>query len=196
MLILASSSPRRQDLLNSLGLSFEVIIKPVSEDVPPDTEPYRVVELLAERKARAVADERSLGLVIGSDTIVAYQNKILGKPKDEAHAREMLHMLQGSTHDVYSGVAVIDCQTKRTIVTHQRTKVKFKSLSADEINTYIASGEPFGKAGAYAIQGLASVFIEGIEGCYSNVVGLPLERLADVLKRFDYNVLNESSRLG
>ena len=196
MLILASSSPRRRELLDSLGLSFEVIIKPVSEDVPPGTAPYRVVEMLAERKARAVADERSQGLVIGSDTIVAYQNKILGKPRNEAHAREMLHMLQGSSHDVYSGLAVIDCQSKKTIVTYQRTKVKFKSLTADEIDAYIASGEPFGKAGAYAIQGLASVFIEGIEGCYSNVVGLPLKCLADVLKKFDYDVLNKSCLLG
>lgn len=191
-LILASSSPRRRELLQNLGLDFEVVIEPVSEDIPQGLEPAKAVEILAERKARAVAKQRNEGLVIGSDTIVVYQNKILGKPQNEAHAREMLITLQGKCHFVYSGLAVIDCQSGKSAVTHQCTKVKFKPLSEDEIDAYIATGEPYGKAGAYAIQGLGAIFVAGIDGCYSNVVGLPLERLAYLLKKFNYDVLKKS----
>ncbi|MBO8137255.1 MAG: septum formation inhibitor Maf [Desulfotomaculum sp.] len=189
MLVLASSSPRRRELLQSLGLNFEVRVKPVSEDFPSGMEPGAVVEILSERKARAVAEELDDGLVIGSDTVVTYNNKILGKPQNEGQAKEMLRTLQGSSHYVYSGVAVIDAASGKTEVTHQRTRVKMKNMTEDEIESYVSTGEPMDKAGAYAIQGIASIFIEEIEGCYFNVVGMPLERLAYLLKKFNYDIL-------
>ncbi|MBM7854533.1 septum formation protein [Desulfohalotomaculum tongense] len=194
MLILASSSPRRRELLQSLGLKFRVQVKPVAEDFPPGMEPGAAVELLSQRKARAVAAETEEGLVIGADTVVVYNNKILGKPASERQAKEMLTVLQGTSHYVYSGVAVVDARSGKTAVTHQCTKVSFKPMTEEEIDNYVSTGEPMDKAGAYAAQGIAAVFIAGIEGCYFNVVGLPIERLAYLLKKFDYDVLNEVIR--
>ncbi|MTI81535.1 MAG: septum formation protein Maf [Firmicutes bacterium] len=189
MLVLASTSPRRRELLQGLGIDFKIQVKDVPENFPPGMKASRVVELLSERKARAVAVELNEGLVIGSDTIVTYNDEILGKPEDSGHAKEMLKKLQGTYHYVYSGVAVINAFSGKVAVSHQCTRVKIKPLTDNEIDKYIASGEPKGKAGAYAIQGIASLFIEGIEGCYFNVVGLPIKRLADLLKEFDYDVL-------
>lgn len=189
MLILASSSPRRKELLQSLGLSFRVEVKQVKEDVPTGLAPATVVETLALQKARAVAADQSQGLVIGADTIVVYNNEILGKPRDLQQAKVMLHKLQGHAHDVYSGVAVVDAATGREVVDHQRTKVFMQAMSEGDIARYVATGEPLDKAGAYAIQGIASIFIEKIEGCYFNVVGLPLNCLTHLLKKMDYHVL-------
>ncbi|MEG6614886.1 Maf family protein [Peptococcaceae bacterium 1198_IL3148] len=190
MLILASSSPRRRELLQSLGLKFEVAVKPVSEAVPAEMAPGAVVELLSLRKAQTVAAEREAGLVIGSDTVVVHNGQILGKPQDHHHAKEMLTKLQGSAHYVYSGVAIVDAATGNQQVTHQRTKVFLNPMTTTEIEAYVSTGEPMDKAGAYAIQGVASIFVAGIEGCYFNVVGLPLERLAYLLKKMNYHVLD------
>lgn len=189
ILILASSSPRRRELLLNLGLKFEVEIMPVPEHIPPGMKPDAVVKLLSEKKARAVAAKRTTGLVIGSDTIVVWDHQILGKPAGEQEAEEMLDKLQGSSHYVYSGVAVIDAASDKIIVDYRRTKVTFKSMSVNEIKAYVSSGESLDKAGAYGIQGRAAVFIEGIEGCYFNVMGLPLECLATILKSFNYDIL-------
>lgn len=190
MLILASSSPRRKELLQSLGLKFEVAVKPVSEEVTAAMDPGAVVEMLSLRKAQAVARTREHGLVIGSDTVVVHNGEILGKPENAQHAKEMLVKLQGNAHYVYSGVAIIDATTGKQEVTHQKTKVILKSMTTAEIEAYVSTGEPMDKAGAYAIQGVASIFVAGIEGCYFNVVGLPLERLADLLKKMNYDVLS------
>jgi len=189
MLILASSSPRRYDLLKMLGLSFAVEHPNVSEDVDLSMEPEKVVEILAKRKAQAIANTKSCGFIIGSDTIVLHNGSILGKPKDEQHAVEMLLKLQGDVHYVYSGVAVIDARTKKTVVDYRKTKVFFKSLDLDEISHYVSTKESLDKAGAYGIQGRAAVFIEKIEGCYFNVMGLPLECLASMLKEFNYDII-------
>ncbi|MCL0063249.1 Maf family protein [Peptococcaceae bacterium] len=188
MLILASSSPRRHELLKMVGLSFEVEYPDISEDIP-FTKPDEMVKTLAEKKARAVADVKSEGLVIGSDTLVFCDGDILGKPKNKEHAVSMLLKLQGNVHYVYSGVAIVDAKTKKSAVDYRRTKVIFKPMNLDEINAYIEAEKPFDKAGAYGIQGRAAVFIEGIEGCYYNVIGLPLACLFSMLKEFDCNLV-------
>lgn len=193
-LILASASPRRREMLKNIGLQFEVQTKNVPEDLPLGIKPGEAVELLAVQKARAVADDRDSGLVIGCDTVVVSNGEILGKPQDIKHAKEMLCSLQGGSHQVYTGIVVIDAATGKTITDHQCTKVHFKSLTEEEIDRYVASGEPMDKAGAYGVQGIAAIFITGVEGCYHNVVGLPLERLAEILKEFDYHVLHNIAR--
>lgn len=190
MLILASSSPRRKELLHSLGLPFVVDVKPIKEDVPADLEPAAVVEMLSLQKAQAVAVNHKKGLIIGADTVVVWDDEILGKPHDQQQAREMLKKLQGTVHYVYSGVAVVNALNGSSVVTHQRTKVFLKPMGDEEINRYVATGEPMDKAGAYAIQGIAAIFVEKIEGCYFNVVGLPLNSLAHLLKQMDYHVLD------
>lgn len=186
---LASSSPRRRELMGQLGLRFEVVSRPVDETVSEDMEPAGLVEELSARKALEVSRELSRGLVIGSDTVVVWQGIIMGKPTGEADALHMLRCLQGSEHHVYSGLAVVDASDGRMICTHERTKVFFRSAGDDELKLYVNSGEPLDKAGAYAIQGLGAVFVSGIEGCYANVVGLPLFKLSSVLKKFSVNVL-------
>lgn len=137
-----------------------------------------------------VADGLESGLVIGSDTVVVWRDSIMGKPCDREDALRMLTCLQGDQHAVYSGLAVINAGTGATIVTHERTLVFFRAAGKDELEKYVNTGEPLDKAGAYAIQGLGSVFVTGIEGCYSNVVGLPLARLARALMEFGVDVLD------
>ena len=187
---LASASPRRRELLEQLGLSFAVTVGNVDESIGEALPPGRMVEVLSERKAGKVAGELDSGLVIGSDTVVVWRDRIMGKPRDGQEALEMLACLQGDEHSVYSGLAVINAATGATHVSHERTRVFFRPAGRDELEKYIATGEPLGKAGAYAIQGLGSVFVEGIEGCYSTVVGLPLAKLAGALKEFGVDVLD------
>jgi septum formation protein len=186
---LASSSPRRRELLQQLGLRFDVISRPVDETVSEMLEPGSLVEVLSARKAREASLELSSGLVIGSDTVVVWRGEILGKPADKSEALYMLQCLQGNEHYVYTGLAVLDVADGRMISTHERTKVFFRAAGDDELKRYAESDEPLDKAGAYAIQGLGAVFVSGIEGCYTNVVGLPLFKLASVLKNFGVNVL-------
>ncbi|GAB7386555.1 Maf family protein [Bacillaceae bacterium] len=188
-LVLASSSPRRKELLAGLGLSFTVRAAEVDESFDPALPPERVVELLAERKAKTVAEQLREGLVIGSDTIVVLADNILGKPVDETDALGMLRRLQGRAHFVYSGVCVIDARTGKRRIGHRKTEVKMKRLNDEQIRRYIATGEPLDKAGAYAIQGIGATLIEGIKGDYFNVVGLPLSLLADLLDQFGISVL-------
>lgn len=189
MLILASSSPRRKELLQSLGLLFEVDVRPVKEDVATVTDPGAVVKMLALRKAQAVAAHHQGGLVIGADTMVVKDGLMLGKPRDRSQAHQMLQKIQGAAHHVYSGVAVVNALDGSYTVDYRRTKVFLQPISDDDIARYLATGEPMDKAGAYAIQGIAAIFVEKISGCYFNVVGLPLNCLAGLLNEMGYPVL-------
>ncbi len=172
-----------------LGLSFQVLNQTVDETTPPDLPPATVVELLAERKAKAVAENLRRGLVIGADTIVVWRGQILGKPTDFGQAVTMLQCLQGCQHEVFTGLAVVEASSGKAVTLHERTRVIFRRIEDEEILSYVATGEPMDKAGAYAVQGIGAIFIQRIEGCYTNVIGLPLARLAEVLKQFNYNIL-------
>lgn len=186
---LASASPRRRQLMDQIGLNFMVIKCNVDESFEDSYSPAEVVQVLSERKARKVAGELDYGLVIGSDTVVVCRDCILGKPRDKEEAMEMLTFLQGDEHSVYSGLAVIDAKTGEAHVSHERTRVFFRPAERDELERYVDTGEPMDKAGAYAIQGIGAIFVKRIEGCYFNVVGLPLPRLVLVLKQFGLDVL-------
>ena len=188
-IILASSSPRRAELLKQIGLNFRILPCEVDETPPPGLSPAQLVELLAERKAIDVAGKLDEGIVLGADTVVVWQGQLLGKPLNEKDAVEMLSKLQGSAHEVYTGVALVEAGSGKLLVDHEKTGVLFRPLGEKEIRRYVATGEPMDKAGAYAVQGLAAIFINRLEGCYTNVVGLPLARLSVMLKQFGFEVL-------
>lgn len=188
-IILASSSPRRKELLEGLGLTFKVIASDVDETAN-EKNPNLLAEKLAEIKAREVARNLEPGyLVIGADTVVCLDSEILGKPRDEEEAFEMLKKLSGNIHKVITGVALIESASGRKVISHEETDVKVRSLEEQEIKAYIKTGEPMDKAGAYGIQKIGAVLVERIEGCYFNVVGLPLTRLTKMLKEFNINIL-------
>jgi septum formation protein len=176
--ILASASPRRKELLAYIISEFDVI--PSGIDEMATGSPKRQVEMLAKDKAADIASQYPDALVIGADTLVAVDGQVLGKPKDTADAAAMLRLLSGRTHTVYTGVAVVGSGGTHTAV--ESTRVTFAPLSDDEITEYIATGEPMDKAGAYGIQGYGGKYITGIEGCFFNVMGLPLNRLYTILK--------------
>jgi septum formation protein len=183
MLILASASPRRRDLLEQIGLTFEVETADIDETVRLAEDPIAYVRRLAEHKASAVFarhPERSRLIVLGADTTVVCRGQILGKPEDATDAARMLRLLSGRSHQVITGVALVTA-TAPPLVEAEITEVEFSPLTEDQIAGYIATGEPFGKAGAYAIQGRAARFIPRISGCYFNVVGLPLARVTSML---------------
>lgn len=185
-LLLASTSPRRKELIALLGMPFDVVPSQVDEDTPDSWNVVQVVEGLALRKAQAVYDSLPPGqseqaIIVGSDTVVVLDGKILGKPADRQEAKDMLESLQGRTHQVYSGVACIRTTDGASQVSHRATSVTMKPLASKVIDAYVRTGEPDDKAGSYAIQGLGATFIERIEGCYFNVVGLPLALLSDLL---------------
>ena len=187
-LILASASPRRAEILRDAGIPFSVLSSAVDETVIPGETPQELVRRLALAKAELVA-ARAVGpvIVIAADTIVALEGVILGKPRTSDDARQMLEKLSGRTHSVVTGVTLIrlpDAQRREFIET---TQVHFTSIAKDEIDKYLASGEPFDKAGAYAIQGLGGRFIPRIDGCYFNVVGLPLARLCRELAELGWS---------
>ncbi|MHB0886073.1 MAG: Maf family protein [Bacillota bacterium] len=187
-LILASTSPRRKALLEQVGADFEVIPSELKES-PIIGTPVQQARALALDKARAVAAGRSSGLIIGADTIVVVNSAILGKPRDRREARTMLRLLAGRRHQVITGLAVIAAAAGREVVAHEESAVWIRSLADDEIERYVASGEPDDKAGGYAVQGLGSLLVERIEGCYYNVVGLPLVRLDRMLTEFGVHLL-------
>jgi len=187
-IILASSSPRRKELMDMLGLPYVVESSSAEETLPEGIVPAEAVEMLALRKAADVSEMNGEALVIGADTIVAVDNMILGKPVDEKDALRMLLLLQGRRHQVYTGVALIDGSTGRRHVSHEITEVEFRTVSKEEALGYVGTGESEGKAGAYAIQGLASVFIRRIEGDFFNVVGLPVYRLCRMLEEYGIRV--------
>lgn len=181
-LILASGSPRRKELLEILGLPFKVAVSQAEEEIHRDMTPEQLAMELALLKAQDVARQYQSGLVIGADTIVVLDNQILGKPATKAEARQMLSLFSGGSHQVITGLAVVDAGTGTKQVSHETTKVWFRSLEAKEIDWYVETGEPMDKAGAYGIQGKGSILVDKIEGCYFNVVGLPLTRLYLMLK--------------
>ncbi len=202
-IILASGSPRRKELLEQLGLEFEVC-PAKGEEVITKTSPKEVVEELSRQKALEVAsgifffNERNLELtspqdflVIGADTVVAYDGRILGKPKDENDARQMLGLLSGNTHSVYTGVTLVFLDQNGRMGEYsftEKTDVTMYPMSAQEIDRYIATGEPMDKAGAYGIQGKCAIYIKEIAGDYYNVVGLPLARLYQELQTLGIDI--------
>ena len=176
-IILASTSPRRFELLKSLGLEFKVVASNVKEYDSLSTEtPKQTVMMNARLKGREVAKQYPDALIICADTIVTLNAKILGKPENEEDAFRMLTYLSGKIHTVYTAFGLIYTRYKREIFDIVRTDVSFRKLTNDEIRAYINTGEPFDKAGAYAIQGQGAIFVQQINGCYSNVVGFPLSR--------------------
>ena len=190
-LILASESPRRKELLNQIGMEFEVMScggeAPVTTTIP-----YQVVEEHAMQKAKAVADNVTEPVtIIGADTVVAYDGQILGKPVDEADAKRMLSMLAGNTHSVFTGVTLVLIDKSGRageLVFYEKTDVKMHSMTEEEIDRYIATGEPMDKAGSYGIQGKCAIYIEKIDGDYNNVVGLPITRIYQELKKIGIDI--------
>ncbi|MGG6313518.1 Maf family protein [Paenibacillus macerans] len=192
-IILASTSPRRRELIASLHIPFDVVPSHADESTPETWTPEQIVMELAGRKADAVyhaleTAERN-GVIVGSDTIVVRDGDVLGKPQDEREAADMLRSLQGRSHTVFTGVACVDALTGRRKIDFRSTIVTMKALSEERIQAYARSGEGLDKAGAYAIQGLGATIVTGIEGCYFNVVGLPLSLLVDMLDDFGLHVL-------
>ncbi|HBG15860.1 MAG TPA: septum formation inhibitor Maf [Firmicutes bacterium] len=192
-LILASASPRRQNLLRMLGLDFKVMVSTFEEkmDLYSST-PEELVMQMARGKAEEVwkitsaRQETSDGLVLGADTIVVMNGEYLGKPDHEEEARKMLTSLAGRWHQVFTGLALV--HRKKSVVAYEMTKVHFRTLSTEEIDGYLRTGEPMDKAGAYGIQGVGAVLVDRIEGCFYNVMGLPLARLALLLKDYGFNL--------
>ncbi len=182
-LILASSSPRRQELLQLLQIPFQSISANVNEDFPEQMKAPEVVKELASRKAAAVAKEHPDSWVIGSDTIVVLDGKILGKPLNRDDAKETLSQLSGQTHEVYTGVSIMYGRNHSVFL--EKTNVTFWELSESEIERYLDTGEPFDKAGSYGIQGYGALFVKQMEGDYFSVVGLPVSRLARELKMLE-----------
>ena len=181
ILILASQSPRRKYLLKQAGLQFKVIPSQVDESTVPMTSPESYVKILAEQKARDIARQYPDNYVIGADTIVLMDGTILGKPRSRDEARQMLARLSGKTHQVLTGFAVC-CATKSYSYSDTiKTDVRFKNLAPEEIEWYIHTSEPFDKAGAYAIQGLGTFLVKSIKGSYTNVVGLPVCEVIELL---------------
>lgn len=184
-IILASGSPRRRELLTQIGIQYQVAPSEVDETVS-ETNPVRVVEELSLRKAIDVADRQNEDcIILGADTVVTLEQQILGKPVNKAEAFQMLHSLQGRTHQVYTGVTILQKEKGKlqAYTFHEETKVIVVSMNETEINDYIATGEPMDKAGAYGIQGAFAAYVKGIEGDYYNVVGLPVCRVAQELKK-------------
>ena len=180
MLVLASASPRRQELLRKAGISFEVQPADIPEDPLPGEGARECAERLAREKALAIAERRPADVVLGADTVVVIDGQILGKPADAADAARMLRLLAGRKHEAITGVCLV--VSGQWSVASEATVVTMTEIPEKEIADYIASGEPMDKAGAYAIQGIASRWIPGIEGDYSNVVGLPVALVSRMLR--------------
>lgn len=186
-LVLASASPRRRELLGHLPVSFTVDPAAGPELPPAGAGPEATVAALAEGKAREVAARHPGELILAADTVVALEGELLGKPRDTAHARAMLRALSGREHLVYTGLCLL--RGEECLTGAERTLVRFKPLTDREIDAYIATGEPMDKAGAYGVQGRAALFVEGIDGDFFNVVGLPLCRLGRMLSSLGVDLL-------
>lgn len=186
-LILASASPRRAELLSQIGVQYSVCSADIDESVLPEESPSEYVGRLAQEKAKAILSAHVDNVVIAADTSVVLNGQILGKPENKDHAVDILQSLSGRVHDVYTGVAVCQMQQGEIEVLTEviKTQVAFFPLALEQIQRYVATAEPMDKAGAYGIQGKGAVFVESIEGSYSNVVGLPLAQTAQMLAKFN-----------
>jgi MAF protein len=185
---LASTSPRRRDLLRRLGIRFQVMTPVASEEpyavgLKAGSAPARYAIACARAKALSVAERIGSGLIIGCDTVVARGRQTLGKPRSRAEARRMLNLLSGRTHSVVSGVAVVRMPERSLLSASETTEVSFRKLGAGEIEQYIAGSEPYDKAGAYGIQEQAGIFVSRVRGCLLNVVGLPVPLLLELLRK-------------
>jgi septum formation protein len=183
-LVLASSSPRRAEILTAVGWPFETHPAGVDETRRAGEPPEDFVRRLAREKAEAVAQSRLFGLVLGADTTVVVDGEVLEKPRDAEDARRMLRVLSGRWHEVLTGVALVRAETGRTTVGLERTRVRFAETGEEEIRWHVETGDVLDKAGAYAIQGRAALFIEAIEGDYWNVVGLPVRLVYKLARAF------------
>ncbi len=195
-LVLASASPRRAEILRNAGIPFEVRAALIDESPREGELPSDYVQRLALEKARAIADENAgngsqqsgvATIYIGADTTVVIDGEMLGKPESEEDARRMLRLLSGRAHEVRTGVALVRRPAAWEKIVEEITRVTFAKLADHEIESYVASGEPFGKAGGYAVQGIAGRYVTRIEGCHFNVVGLPLARLYALLREAGWN---------
>lgn len=180
-IILASASPRRAELLKQIGLDFQVCPSDLAETITPRSLPTKLVEELALMKAETVGRRFNRGLIIGADTIVVINQQIIGKPENNRHAIEILSQLSGNRHKVITGVSLLDLDRKGQIVWSESTLVYFRKLRDSEILEYVRSHDVSDKAGAYGIQEKAAAFVSRVEGCYFNVVGLPLASLVEKL---------------
>ncbi|XLQ20591.1 MAG: Maf family protein [Candidatus Moraniibacteriota bacterium] len=188
-IILASSSPRRKELLKNIGLNFNVVSSDYMEDMTLDMKPTELAKYLSLGKAQDVAKNHINTIIIAADTFVVLNDDLLGKPHTEEKAFEMLQKINGQTLEVITGYTIIDTSMKYSISKAVTTKIFIKKLTDDEIKSYIKTGEPLDKAGAFAIQGYGSIFIKEIQGSYTNVIGLPIYSLAESLKKFGVSVL-------
>ena len=188
-IILASASPRRRELLKQIGLKFTVEPSNYQESIDSDLEPHELAKALSLEKAKAVARRHRNALVIAADTFIVFEGRKLGKPRSEAEAREMLETLNARRHSVITGFAIVDTDSGKVLSRAVETVVHLRKLSSSELDAYVKSGEPLGKAGAYAIQGLGAATVKEIEGDYFNVIGLPLSSLTEALKEFGVNIL-------
>lgn len=190
MLILASQSPRRRQLMEQIGLSFTVKIADIDETMDSSKPPEAQVSEVSARKAAAIAEiSRPEDVIIAADTIVVVDDTILGKPHSKEAAKAMLRMLSGRSHRVMTGVTV--CRGKESVSHTEITEIRFRALSDAEIDAYVESGDPMDKAGSYGIQNAAAIFVSGMHGDYFNVMGLPLCSLTQLLRRFGIAVLGE-----
>ncbi|MFA6050378.1 MAG: Maf family protein [Candidatus Paceibacterota bacterium] len=188
-IILASNSPRRKEIFAKTNLPFVTEDSGYEEDMSLAMPPIELAKYLSLGKAKASGERHPDAIVIAADTFVVFEGKLLGKPKSEDHAREMLRMLSGKENDVITGVAILDTKTGKTVSFHDTSKIFMKEMSEETIDAYIKTGDPMDKAGAYAVQEIGAVLIEKIEGDFFNVMGLPISRLADHLKDFDVSIL-------
>ena len=187
--ILASASPRRKELLEKIGLKFEVEPSNYAEDMHSKLRPDELAKSISLGKAKVVASKHKNAIVIAADTFIVFRGKIMGKPNTEAEARKMLMRLRGKSHSVITGFTILDTDRNKVLTKSVETIIHIKKLTSEEIDAYVRSKEPLDKAGAYAIQGLGSVIVERIEGDYFNVMGLPLSALAESLKEFEIHIL-------
>lgn len=188
-IILASASPRRKELLERIGLKFEVEPSNYEENIGSELGPHELAKSLSLKKAKIVAQNHKNTLVIAADTFIVFESRILGKPRTETEAKEMLETMNGKPHSVITGFTIIDTDSNKALSRSVETKVHLRKLSSNEMDAYVRSKEPLDKAGGYAIQGLGSVIVEKIEGDYFNVIGLPLSALTESLKEFGVHIL-------
>lgn len=191
-IILASASPRRKEILENASVKFEVMASSIEELTLDGESPCQMVMRLAFEKGMDIASRQKNDLIISADTIVVIDNTVLGKPKNEIEARKMITTLSGRTHQVITGISLINLDNNKKIIDYVISNVKFKNLSEEDINDYIRTKESLDKAGAYGIQGYGALLVDEIQGDYFNIVGLPISRLSDLLKKhFNINLFME-----